>query len=92
MTEPVKRVPRLGRVLDVVGIMVFVAGASLYVHSWLGLRAMDEFVSTPDAPGSAIEHADGLSGLGRIGFALMALGVLVGVAAAIVARRLSRGT
>ena len=92
MTEPVIRVPRLGRVLDLVGVMILVAGASLYVHSWLGLRAMDDFVSTPEAPRSAIEHADELSRLGRIGFALIVAGVLVAVAAAVVAKRLSRRT
>lgn len=84
-------VPRAGRVLDVVGALLFLAGALLYARSWLGLRAMDQFERVPgDTHGSALEYADALARLGRIGFGLMAAGALVAVIAALVARRLSQ--
>lgn len=84
-------VPRLGRALDVVGALLFVAGAALYGRSWLGLRAMDEFERAPGDPAfAALEYADGLARLGRIGFGLMAAGAVVAVIAALVARRLAR--
>ena len=88
MTET--RVPRIGRVLDVVGAVLFLAGAVVYARSWVGLRAMDEFVPGPDGATSALEHADRLSRIGRLGFALMLGGVLVAIAAAAVAKRLAR--
>jgi len=81
-------VPRIGRVLDLVGALVFLAGAALYGRSWLGLRGMDEFRAAPgDEPWAAVARADALARLGRVGFAVMAAGVLVAVAAAVVARR-----
>lgn len=81
-------VPRIGRVLDALGALVFLAGAVLYARSWLGLREMDAFErAAGDTASAAVEHADALSRLGRVGFALMAAGVLVAVIAALVARR-----
>ena len=84
-------VPRIGRVLDVVGALLFLSGAVVYARSWLGLRAMDEFTRPEGAPmWAAAEHANALARLGRLGFALMACGVLVGVLAAVVAKRAAR--
>ena len=81
-------VPRIGRVLDVVSALLFLVGAALYARSWFGLRAMDTFEPATDAtPWAAVAHANALSRLGRFGLAVMAAGVLVGVVAAIVARR-----
>lgn len=84
-------VPRIGRVLDLVGALIFLAGAALYARSWLGLRAMDEFEPASGASAfPAVERADALSRLGRYGFALMAVGAVVAVIAAVVARRVAR--
>ncbi len=83
-------VPRIGRVLDVVGLLLFVAGAALYARSWLGLRAMDRFERTPeDDLWAAVERADELTRLGRLGSAVMAAGALVAIVAAFVARRVA---
>ena len=88
MSRPV---PQVGRVLDVIGALLFLAGAALYTRSWLGLRAMDDFERGAEAEmWAAVEHADALARLGRGGFIVMAAGVAVAVAAAIVARRLAR--
>ena len=85
-----KPVPRIGRVLDLVAALFFLAGAGLYAYSWIALRDMDDYVR-PEGGDlfAAIAHADDLSRLGRIGVALMIAGVLVGVAAAVIARRVA---
>ncbi|HUF13424.1 MAG TPA: hypothetical protein VMN78_10020 [Longimicrobiales bacterium] len=84
-------VPRAGRALDLLGLLLFLAGAALYGRSWLGLRAMDEFERAPGDPTfAALEYADWLARIGRVGFGLMAAGAVVAVNAALVARRLAR--
>ena len=84
-------VPRIGRVLDLIGLLLFLAGAVLYVRSWIGLRGMDDFRRAQDAPAfAAVEHADALARLGRVGFAVMAAGAVVAVIAALVAWRAGR--
>lgn len=86
-------VPRIGRVLDLVGALVFAAGVGLYARSWFGLRAMDDFVRADGSVAfAAVERADALSRLGRAGFVLMAAGVGVAVIAAIVAQRAAKRT
>lgn len=88
MTE--RRVPRIGRVLDIVAALLFLAGAALYARSWIGLRDMDAFLRVSgDTQFAAIARADELSRLGRIGVITMIAGVALGVVAAIVARRAS---
>ena len=83
-------VPRIGRVLDLVGLLLFLVGGAVYARSWLGLRAMDDFVREAGAAQfAAVEHADRLARVGRLGFALMAAGVMVAVVAAVVARRVA---
>lgn len=85
-----RKVARAGRALDVLAGVVFVVGVVLYARSWLGLRAMDEFVRAEGAATfAAIEHADGLARLGRVGIWLMAGAFLVGVAAALTAKLLA---
>lgn len=84
-------VPRVGRVLDLVGLLLFLGGAALYARSWLGLRGMDEFTPGPDAPlFAAIERANALTRLGHIGLGFMAAGAAVACLAALVAWRLGR--
>ena len=85
-------VPRVGRILDLGALLLFVAGAALYVRAWLGLRGMDSFVPDPSHAGfAALERADALSSLGRIGIYLMIAGAVTGVVAAVVARRVAGG-
>jgi hypothetical protein len=84
-------VPRIGRVLDLVGAILFFGGAALYARSWLGLRDMEGFVRAEgDASFAAVERADALSRTGTYGVALMVAGVAVGILAAVIARRLRR--
>ena len=81
-------VPRMGRILDAVSALVFLAGAAVYARSWFGLRDMDAFLrAAGSASFAAVERADALSRLGRVGLALMVAGVVIGIVAAIVARR-----
>lgn len=84
-------VPRLGRMLDLVGALLFLAGAAVYARSWLGLRAMDRFErAAGDSAHAALEHADALARLGAVGFGLMSAGAVVAVLAALVARGLTQ--
>lgn len=85
-----KPVPRIGRVLDAVAAIGFLAGAAFYAWSWLGLRRMDDYARPENADlFAALAHADELSRLGRIGLGLMISAVVIGVIAAIVARRVA---
>ena len=84
-------VPRIGRILDLAGLLLFLAGAALYARAWLGLRGMDSFVPDPDSAGfAALARADQLSSLGRVGVGLMIAGGIIGVIAAVVALRIMR--
>lgn len=86
-------VPRIGRVLDFVGLLLFLVGGALYARSWFGLRGMSDFTPGPDAPlFAAIARANTLTRLGHIGFGFMAAGAVVACVAALVAWRLGRRT
>lgn len=81
-----RAVPRVGRILDLVGLLLFLVGSGLYGWSWLGLRRMDGFTREPGAPAfAALERAEGLSRLGTIGMGFIAAGAAVAVLAALVA-------
>lgn len=85
-----KPVPRIGRLLDAVAAIGFLAGAGFYARSWVGLRRMDEYARPENGDlFAAVTRADELSRLGRIGLALMICSVLIGVIAAVVARRVA---
>ena len=84
-------VPMIGRILDAVAALLFVAGGALYARSWLGLRNIEGYVPPVGTERySVIEYADSLARTGRIGIALMAAGLAVGVGAALVARYVVR--
>lgn len=86
-----REVPRIGRVLDALGLLLFLGGAAVYLWTWMELRAMDRFQRAPgDALFAAVERADHVSMISRIGAGIMAAGVLVFVIAAVIARRGSR--
>lgn len=81
-------VPRIGRVLDGVGLVLFLAGGGVFVRAWLGFRQLPAFERrADDPPMAAVQLADGFLRLQRIGVGLMLLGVGVFVFAWWVARR-----
>lgn len=88
----VHRVPRIGRILDGIGILLFLAGAGLFARAWIGFQEVRAYVPGPDAPlWAATELANGYWRMQRVGGALMAAGVAVFVVAWWVARRVRRG-
>lgn len=90
MTQP--PVPRIGRVLDVAGLLVFLAGAGLFVRAWLGFQEVRAFVPGPDDPlWAATELANGYWRMQRVGVGVMVLGVALFVAAWWVARASAPG-
>lgn len=85
-------VPRIGRVLDGLGLVVFVVGAGLYAWTWWALRGEE---ARPQQPGDgqwgfvAVREVEGLDRLSDIGLVLMAAGAVLAVVAAVVARIVS---
>jgi len=81
-------VPRIGRILDAAGLLVFVVGAGLYAWAWNGFRAVREYQpAIEDGAWAAVELADSYWRLQKIGTALMVVGIAVFVGAWWVARR-----
>jgi hypothetical protein len=81
-------VPRIGRILDFVGLVFFGGGAALAVWAWAGFQGVPAYQPPPDAPAwSAVAVANEYWRLQKIGTGLMAAGVSVFVAAWWVARR-----
>lgn len=82
-------VPRVGRILDGVGILLFLAGAGLYARAWWGLRRLESSPepSTEDSGAFAtVARVEDLHELSDKGLLLMAVGFVVAVVAAAVAR------
>lgn len=83
-----KPVPRIGRVLDVVGLLLFLVGAALYVRAWIGFGTVPSFVPPTDAgPWAAVAVANRFWRLQKIGVALMIVGIVGFVVAWWTARR-----
>jgi len=83
-----KPVPRIGRALDLAGLLLFLGGGGTFAWSWSGFRGMEAYVPPPDAPAwSAIAMADGYLRMQWIGGGLMVAGVAVFVLAWWVARK-----
>lgn len=84
-------VPRIGRLLDAVGSVLFVGGAGLFAWAWAGFRRVTSYAPSPDDPPfSAIRMADGYWLLQKIGASVMFAGLAVFVTAWWVARRIRR--
>lgn len=85
MTPPV---PRIGRVLDVVGLVLFLVGAGVYGRAWLGMQRLESVqpVSLDVTDFAALARFDELHQLSRVGLGIMAAGVLMAVAAMVVAK------
>lgn len=85
-----KTVPRIGRVLDLAGLLLFGAGAAVFVWAWIGFRGVTDYVPPAGAPAwAAVEVANGYWRLQRIGTGLMVGGVAVFVLAWWAARRVA---
>lgn len=82
-----KPVPRIGRILDVAGLLLFVAGVAVAARAWVGFRQVTGYEPPSDGPAwAAVTMADGYWRLQKIGVVLMLAGVAVFVAAWWVAR------
>jgi hypothetical protein len=85
-------VPRLGRLLDLAGSVLFLGGAAVTGRAWVGFRGLPDALPSPGTPAmSAVAVADGFWRLQKIGTALMITGVAVFVLAWWLARR-AQGT
>lgn len=84
-------VPRIGRLLDVVGLVLFVAGLAVYGRAWVGMRGLEAAGADPSAPlFSGMREFDRWWELSRVGVSLMVLGGLIALVAAGVAWWLRR--
>lgn len=86
-----KGVPRIGRVLDLVGLALFLGGGALFVWAWAGFGVVPDYEPPPDAgPWASIRLADGYWRLQKVGVGLMLAAIVVFVVAWWVARRVRR--
>ena len=85
-----KDVPRIGRLLDSAGLLLFLGGGALYARAWFGFRNVSDFEPPVDGQAwAAVEVANGYWRLQKIGVGVMVAGVAVFVLAWWVARRAS---
>jgi len=83
-------VPRIGRILDLVGLVVFLVGAAFFLWAWSGFQSVPAFVPDADGePWAATRMADGYLRLQWAGGALMGVGIAVFLLAWWTARRRS---
>lgn len=88
-------VPRALRAVNVLALLLVVAGAGLHVWSWFGMRGLKSYVTPPDSPAfSGMARFNHYWELSRLGTWLVLAGVGVGVLtaiAALVVQRRRRG-
>jgi hypothetical protein len=83
-------VPRIGRILDFAGLLLFLAGGAVYVRAWIGFQGVPDFERPEHASVmAATELADAFRQLEHAGSALMLVGIAVFVVAWWTARRAS---
>jgi small-conductance mechanosensitive channel len=86
-----KTVPRIGRLLDLAGLLLFMSGGAALVWAWIGFRSVTEYEPPSDGPlWAAVDMADGYWRLERLGSGLMLAGVAVFILAWWVARASAR--
>jgi hypothetical protein len=73
-------VPRIGRLIDLAGLLLFAIGAAVFVRAWIGFRGMVGY-EPPVAGTTAVEIADGFWRLQKIGAGLMFVGMFVFIVA-----------
>jgi hypothetical protein len=84
----VTAVPRVGRILDLLGLALFLGGAAVATRAWVGFRGLPDDLPAPGTSAiSAVAVADGFWRLQKIGTWLMVAGVAVFVLAWWIARR-----
>ena len=86
-----KTVPRIGRLMDLAGLLLFVAGGALYARAWAGFQQVPT-IERPEggAAFSMVELANGYSRIQNTGATLMLFGVAVFVVAWWTARDIPR--
>ena len=83
-----KTVPRIGRILDLAGLLLFLGGAAAVAWAWIGFQSVQSYQPPADAPAwSAVSVADGYWRIQKIGVGVMLAGLAVFVVAWWVARR-----
>lgn len=86
-----QNVPRIGRILDLVGLLLFVLGGGVWLRAWFGFQQVRHYQPQPGDPlWSATHRANGFLRLQHLGMEVMAAGVAVFVVAWWVAGRASR--
>jgi hypothetical protein len=84
-------VPRIGRLLDLVGLLLFLGGAATVAWAWIGFQGVSGYVPPSDAPfGTAIAVADRYWFIQKIGVAILLAGIATFVLAWWVARAAKR--
>lgn len=82
-----KTVPRIGRLLDLAGLLLFISGGAVLVRAWIGFRSVTQYEPPSDGPlWAAVDMADGYWRLQKVGSGLMLAGVAVFILAWWVAR------
>lgn len=86
-----KPVSRVGRALDLVGLLFFLGGLGVFGRAWIGFRSVPAYRARPEEGAFAtVRLADSYLRMERIGAAMMVLGVAVFVAAWWINRRRTR--
>jgi hypothetical protein len=81
-------VPRIGRILDLAGLLLFLGGGVVYARAWIGFQGVPDFQRPQRAPVmAATELADSFHRLEYTGLAVMLVGIAVFVGAWWVAGR-----
>jgi hypothetical protein len=89
----VKTVPRIGRLLDLAGLLLLLSGGAVVLRAWTGFREVTGYVPPVDGPAwGAVEIANVYWRLQKIGSGMMLAGVAVFVIAWWVARRVRVAT
>lgn len=79
-------VPRGLRLLNVLSLLLFLAGAGLYIRAWFGMERLQTYEADPEAAlFSGLAEFDHFWNLSRIGIWLVWAAVAVAVIAAIAA-------
>ncbi len=87
-TSSTRVVPRSGRLLDLASVACLLSGAVCYGRAWLAMRDLEAGrLVAGNRSHWATEQYGQYWQLSRVGIALLAVGVVVAVAAALVARR-----
>lgn len=84
-------VPRIGRILDLAGLLLFACGAAVFVWAWVGFHGIPDY-EFPVGSGAwaTVRVANGYWRLQKIGTGLMVAGLAVFGLAWWVARNVAR--